>query len=207
MEQSAQTTREPQAVPWADVSLRLAVANAMVEELPNYLTDEALERPITVQTDQGDQTVPLSGGALLAALHSLQGLREGMLLESKTLFDGIRTHFDSLQHELRTPFYEKLNREVQARSDQLEIFLGNCVHNPTSCRTEYAAVMRHRQIIEEIRKTLKAELRAEAAQHLATIDQRIQTITAEADFIWQDHWQALYPPKLYWYLYRLPVST
>mgnify|MGYP005863519233 CR=1 FL=1 len=56
-----------------DPGVDLAIAEAMVAELEEYIIKEELYRTLIVRTSAGDQNVRMTGGDLLARLHRLQG--------------------------------------------------------------------------------------------------------------------------------------
>jgi hypothetical protein len=187
-----------------DPVVDLQIAEAMTQELEQYLVKDDLYRTLIVRTDKGDQNLQMSGGDLLSRLHRLQAVRSQLPPNLQTRIDQVTARAQTSITSLRSRFHERIRREMKARMDGLKWFLDDCAADRQRCRVEFPFEMRNRQRIEELVKALGGEAPPDLMQQLQTIDQRIRNATHAATFIWDDRLQAAFPAQPYWYLYVSP---
>ena len=185
----------------------LAIAEAMAGELEAYIVDNELYRTLTVRTNEGDHALQMTGADLLTRLYRLQGERAALSQADQTRLDSVQKRVDATVYSLRTRFHERLQREIKARLDSLKWFLDDCTAKPQRCRIEFPFEMRNRQRIEEALKQLNYQLPEPLQSRLHQIDTRLRQVAMPADFLWDERWQAIFPPQPYWYLYLRPEST
>ena len=187
-----------------DPTIDLEIAEAMVEELEDYILGDDLYRTVIVRTSAGDKHLNMSGGELLARLGRLQGERSVLSVDEQHRLDTVQDLADRTIKSLRTRFTEKLNREFKARLDSLRYYLNECADDLAKCRTEYPFEMRNRQRIVEIERQLGDEASPALVAVLAGTDTRINQLTKGSSFIWDTRLAGVYPPDQYWFLYRRP---
>lgn len=187
-----------------DPAVDLALAQAMAEELEDYLVKDDLFRQMTVRTPAGDQRPQMSGSDLLVRLHRLHGERDSLTSAQRATLDQVQASVEATIKTLRTRFLERLERDMKSRLNSLRWFIDDCRQDRKRCRSEYPYEIRNRQRIEEILKVLGADLGEDLVGQLRQIDERIQSMTVAGEFIWDERLQPLFPRGVYWYLYALP---
>ncbi len=188
----------------ADPAVDLAIVQAMVDELEEYIIKDDLYRTVFARTPRGDEKLTMTGGDLLTRLHRLQGDRESLSPEQQAALDVVQSQADSVIYSLNTRFNQRLARELKARLDSLQWFLDECAEDRRRCRTNYPFEIRNRQRIEEILKRIGDDLTDAQRARLREIDRRIEQGTTGRDFVWDENLQSVFPSDRYWYLYRLP---
>jgi hypothetical protein len=187
-----------------DPETDLEITEAMVADLEEYIVKDELYRTLIVRTSAGDQNLRMTGGALLARLHRLQGERNGLGPGLQQRVDAAQSKANEVIRSLRGRFHARLYREVRARLDSLRWFLDECFEDRQRCRSEFPFEMRNRQRIEEILKEVGSNLPAELRDGLRVIDKRIRDAAQPGEFTWDPRVQKIYPPERYWYLYLRP---
>lgn len=187
-----------------DPAVDLAVLEATVEELEDYITKDDLYRTVRVRAPGGDQMVQMSGGDLLARIYRLGAERERLTPEQQARFDAARTRAEKTIYSLRTRFHARLNREVKTRVDSLNWFLDECAAEPPRCRSEYPFEIRNRQRIDAILAELGSDLTPELKSQINRVDERIRMIVKPAGFAWDARLEPLFPRTQFWYLYVSP---
>ena len=187
-----------------DPAVDLALAAAMTAELEDYIVKSDLYRTVIARTPRGDEKITMTGGDLLTRLHRLQGERARLTPAQQQEFDDVARRAEATIYSLRTRFHTLLRRELKARVDALRWFLDDCPGDPKRCRANYPYEIRNRQRIEEILKRVDTELDDEEREMLASLDQRLRTLTHGTDFLWDENLASIFPPSPYWYLYVMP---
>jgi hypothetical protein len=187
-----------------DPEVDLKIAEAMAQELENYLVKDDLYRTVIVRIPGRDQSLKMTGGDLLTRLHRLRAISDQATPELQARLDAVEQAARATIYSLRTRFHDRLKREIKARVDSLKWFLDDCAQDPRRCRAEFPFEMRNRQRIEEALRELGDEVPEDLKSALRSIDQRIRTITQPSDFIWDERLKAAFPRQPYWYLYVSP---
>ncbi len=187
-----------------DPATDLAIAEAMVAELEEYIVKDELYRTLIVRTANGEENVRMTGGDLLARLHRLQGERADLAPALQQRLDAAQSAADAAIRSLRGRFHQRLHREMKARLDSLRWFLDECDEDRQRCRTEFPFEMRNRQRIEEILKEVGKDVPQELSSLLQQVDRRIRGVAQGSDFTWDPRVRKIYPPERYWYLYMRP---
>ena len=187
-----------------DPAVDLAIANAMTDELEEYIVKDELYRTVIVRTPRGDEKLTMTGGDLLTRLYRLTAAAEDMDPAMRTRVEALSERAESIIYSLKSRFHTRLRREMKARLDSLKWFLDDCPGDAKRCRANYPYEVRNRQRIEEILKRVDAELSDDERTALHSVDQRLRSLTHGTDFIWDDGVKAIFPPSPYWYLYAIP---
>ena len=182
----------------------LAITEAMVAELEEYIVKDDVYRTLIVRTTTGDHNVRMTGGDLLARLHRLHGERSALDEAQQQRLHLAQTEADRIIHSLRTRFHQRLQREMKARLDSLRWFLDDCSQDKQRCRVEFPYEMRNRQRIEESVKRLGGDVPPELREGLQCVDKRLRQIGRVVGFTWDKRLESVYPQDTYWYLYMLP---
>jgi len=182
----------------------LLITEAMAQELEDYIVKDDLYRNIVVRTSEGDQRLQMTGGDLLTRLHRLQAVRAQLSPDQQTRLDAAQKSATATIYSLRTRFHERLQRELKARLDALNWFLGDFAQDRARARTDFPFEMRNRQRIEEIMQELGSDLAPEMKSGVSQIDNRIRMLTGAGSFIWDEQLKPAFPANPYWYLYVTP---
>lgn len=185
-------------------SVDLAITEAMVAELEEYIIKDEVYRTLIVRTPSGDHNVRMTGGDLLARLHRLHGEQKALSAEQVRRLEEAQRQADATIYSLRTRFHQRLHREMKARLDSLTWFLDDCSQDKQRGRVEFPYEMRNRQRIEEILKNLGTNVPAALRESLRRVDKRIREIGKVGSFTWDKRVEHIYPQDEYWYLYMLP---
>ena len=187
-----------------DPSTDLAIVEATVAELEEYIVKDELYRTLRVHTPAGFEQVQMSGGDLLTRLFRLAAEHDRLTPAQWQQFEQVKSAATQIIYSLRTRFHQRLNREVKARLDSLNWFLDDCISDPRRLHTEYPFEIRNRQRIEVILQELGADLTPELKPALARADERIRLSVRTAGFVWDERLEPVFPREKFWYLYVSP---
>ncbi len=177
----------------------------LADELEEYILGDETYRTIMLPRDKGHERITMSGGQLLSLMNHLLRARAQLTAGQQSRLDGITTQVQQTMAELRTPFHEHLTREAHSHLDRLRWFLDSCQEDGAQCSNDFPAEIQNRQRLEELSQAFGSAMPDEIAGALATVDERIRSLTKDGDFIWPQRSPALYPKESYWYLYVTPV--
>jgi hypothetical protein len=184
-------------------SVDLAILREMVSELETYLIKDDLFRTVIAHTPTGDHNVQMSGSDLLSRLHRLNVRRAELSTAQQTQLDTVQKQAQTTIQTYRTRFHDHLKRDMKSKLDTLKWFLDER-EDMQRFRTNFPFEMRNRQRVEEVVKALGADVPADLAAKLKTIDERIHAAAFPSPFIWDEKLKAVYPQSPYWYLYVRP---
>lgn len=186
-----------------DPAVDLAVTEAMVEELEQYIIKEDLYRTVIARTPQGEVRLQMTGGDLLTRLHRLNAQRPQMSPALQQRVDAVTQEAERTIYSLKTRFNARLVRELRSRLDGLRWAMDEWAESPAS-RDNYPYEIRNRQRVEEILKRLGAEVPSEEQALLQMVDRRLRTLAPGGEFVWDAALQSAFPQEPYWYLYARP---
>ena len=181
----------------------LEIAQAMVEELEEYIIKDDLYRTLIVRTSTGEVRLQMTGGDLLTRLHRLNHERERLTAGQQQQFDTVSQRAETIIYSLKSRFNNRLQREMKARLDTLRWFLDESVGERGQARANYPYEIRNRQRVEEIVKRLGAGLSTELTEQLTQVDHRLRMLTTGSEFIWDPALKDVFPQHPYWYLYAI----
>lgn len=182
----------------------LAVLEAEVSELEEYIVKGDIYRTLRVQTPAGVRMVQMSAGDLLTRLYRLEQERDLLTPAQQTRVNDLGKQARATIYSLRTRFHELLKREIKARLDSLNWFLDDVIGDPKRVRTEYPFEIRNRQRIELMVEELAEDLTPELKNQISRIDDRIRLIVQPAEFLWDKRLEPAFPRERFWYLYVSP---
>lgn len=187
-----------------DPVIDLAVVEAMVQHLEDYIIREDLYQTVFAATPRGDQSLQMTGGDLLTRLYRLQHLQDELSTEQSVRVETLRSTAEATFKSLRTRFHDRLKVELKSRLNSISWFLDECAGDAQRRRVEYPFEIRNRQRIEEILKRIGDDLDETLLNHLRSIDKRIRSATQAGEFVWDPKLKAAFPNAPYWYLYVSP---
>jgi hypothetical protein len=184
-----------------DPAVDLAVTEAMVEELEQYIIKEDLYRTVITRTPQGEVRVQMTGGDLLTRLFRLNAEKAGLAPSLQQRIDAVTKNAEQTIYSLKSRFHARLVREMRARLDSLRWFLDDAAESPAAARANYPYEIRNRQRVEEILKRLGKETPAELQGQLEMVDRRLRSFAIGSEFVWDPALRDVFPQYPYWYLY------
>lgn len=98
-----------------DITKELDILEALAGELEDYIIDNDVYRTVIVEDGNGNRTVKMSGGDLLARIDSFGTINTTMLPKEKDRLNGIITQIETTKQELKTRFHTILERELKSR--------------------------------------------------------------------------------------------
>jgi len=185
----------------ADAAVDLAVAEAMVEELEQYIIKEDLFRTVITHTPQGEVRVQMTVGDLLTRIYRLNAERGQYAAPMRQRVDDVTKEAERIIYSLKGRFHARLLREMRSRLDSLRWFLDDATESPTTARANYPYEIRNRQRIEEIVKRLGGEVTEELRTQMEFVDRRLRSLAVGHEFVWDPALRELFPQYPYWYLY------
>ncbi|MBW7883819.1 MAG: hypothetical protein H3C34_14510 [Caldilineaceae bacterium] len=187
-----------------DPAVDLAVVEAEVEELEEYIIKSDIYRTVRVRTPSGDQMIQMSGGDLLTRLFRLAGEAERLAPDQRARLQELRQRAEQVIYSLRTRFHKLLNREIKTRLDSLSWYLDETAGDPKRSRGDYPFEIRNRQRIDAMVRELGDDLEPELKRELNRIDERIRMIVRPGTFVWDSRLEPVFPRERFWYLYVTP---
>lgn len=175
------------------------------EELKIYLLSNELYWPIRLQPPSGKpEYPPMSPGNLLLFRKKLQGRRESGSLKSaeKTIYLRLEERFDDLIQAWRTAWDKKVAKEFKSRFNQWKIILDEMNNDPGNRAGYYKSEVRVRVLLELLAQNYRGRKPAELGL-LSTLDQKLQVMTKDAQFLWEDEMMGVFGRETYWFLYRM----
>lgn len=187
-----------------DPAVDLAVVEAEVEELEEYIIKSDIYRTVRVRTPSGDQMIQMSGGDLLTRLFRLAGEAERLAPEQRARLQELRQRAERVIYSLRTRFHKVLNREIKTRLDSLSWYLDETAGDPKRARGDYPFEIRNRQRVDAMVRELGDDLEPELKRELNRVDERIRMIVRPGTFVWDNRLEPVFPRERFWYLYVTP---
>lgn len=184
-----------------DPVVDLAVTEAMVNHLEDYILHDELYRTVIAATPRGEQRLQMTGGDLLARLYRLPYLVDGLTAEQITQLEKLQANAQETIERLRTRFHERLVVELKSRLNSISWFLDDCADDAQRFQVEYPFEIRNRQRIEEILKLVGDTLDEALLNRLSTLDKRIRSAIQAGNFVWDPKLKKAFPKEPYWYLY------
>ena len=171
----------------------------MAGQFESYILRGEVYRTVAVPASAdgrgtGEHRIQSSVGDVLARLHKLEAQSALLTAAQKEALAEAKAQIEETTGRLPSHFQALLLREARARLNSLNWFLDDCSENRRECRVQYPFEIRNRQRIAEIGKALDAAGAAALATHLATIDQRLGSITGGGEFVWDAAVAQVYPP-------------
>lgn len=99
---------------------KMVEIEAMAHELEDYIVNNAVYHTVLVSAADGNRTLQMSGGDLLARINQLKEYREKLSQAQQDQLKTIEAAVQRTIYSLRTRFHELLRRELKSRHDQLD---------------------------------------------------------------------------------------
>jgi len=186
----------------------LAIAQAMVDDLEDYLFGDQLFRQLIVRTPQGDRQPKMTIGALLDRLHSLEQQQSQLSLDQQMQLQAIRSRWQLLKSQWGSKYAEKVLWELKSLLDSWTWYMDDCASGARSCAEDYKSEVWIRVRVEELLQDISglADL-SDTRARLAPLDARLKRIFLPGTFIWSPERATAYPKEKYWFMYGKPITT
>ena len=171
---------------------------AMASNLTPYMYEDEIFGHLS-----GDLPRLTLGGVLLR-LYRLSRLEAYLNDEQRTLVRDAQINFDAERARWAVHYEQKLQRELEMRTNALAQFLADCAREG-GCAAEYP--------MQSEKRTMIAHLREEAAEHhvltdvhvarIEQLDAVLRRLTQPDEFVYADErLTEAYPQARFWWLYR-----
>ncbi len=139
----------------------------------------------------------LTLGNLCLSLERLSAVE--WLPKEQTELAAMRAHIEAVRNRWRANWAKKAAQEYQARLRQWAAYLQEVPER--SSIAGYAYQVRLRVILELLNREIVREADDVPTSHLFRLDQRLRTLTAPAEFVWETEVQPAFPADAFWFLY------
>lgn len=180
-----------------DLDRDVRVLSAMASNLTPYLYENEMYGYLSGGLPK------LTLGGLLMRLYRLSRLESHLDAEQQDTVQNARLNFEAERSEWAVHYDTKLQHETGVRLNALERFLNECNDDPQDCASGYPSQAEKRIMIEHLR--LEAEerdvLTDELRTHLKQVDNKLQRLLGEGEFITDERLKEIYPRSQFWWMY------
>lgn len=186
------------------IETTLAITEAMVDELTDYLMGGKLYRQVMVQTPDGFKQPKMTIGALLENIETLQWQRNALNAEQQAALESIAGRVDIGRRAFSDSWEALLRRELKALLDSWKWYLDD-VARDEKARENYANESRIRTRIDLVQRALAGDPQVSAERReLGELDERLKGMMQPGDYVGPAGGQAHYPRGEAWWLYGAP---
>jgi hypothetical protein len=183
---------------------RLALGEAMAQQLVNYLTGSELYRPLRVAGIAGSEQRNMTIGALLENLEALHCQDSLLTADQRAQLATIWAEVDRARHAWPEPWLAMLHRELKAVLDSWKWYLDDA-EGGERARDNYRSEVHNRTRLELLVKTLAGDPESAAeVRRLGELDARLREMWQPGGYVGVRELQACYPAAGYWWLYGRP---
>lgn len=183
-----------------DTEFHLAVLEAALEELENYLLSQEVFWPVG-----GKRGLPsLTLGGLELSRRALVALKGELDSEGARRSVELEKQIQMSRRKWRVAWERKAAAELKVRLNQWRAYLSDLEERSGEAQ-QYSQEARTRAMATYLVEAAgqDAEVRGLVAT-LEGLDARLRKSFRPGPFIWEQPLEALYPPEPYWFLYGLP---
>ncbi len=184
----------------------LVVAQAMAEELADYLMADSLYRQMMIKTPEGTKQPKMTIGALLENLETLQWQRDSLTVQQRAVLDAIAQRVDIDRNAFNDPWRALLRRELKALMDSWKWYLDDAARDE-SARENYPNEARIRTRIDLVNRALADDSQTAVERtDLGGLDARLKGMMRPGGYVGPAGEQAHYPKNQAWWLYGKPAG-
>ncbi|MEW6567136.1 MAG: hypothetical protein AB1449_03020 [Chloroflexota bacterium] len=182
----------------------LDLAQAMVEDLEDFLLSDEILWPIT-QPRRGRAVLPrLTVGGLLLAMDELAAHASGFSPAQAARAERVRMQLEALRARWTAAFARKAAREIRMRAGLWRAYLEDLEETGRGT-DDYPQEVHHRVMIDRLLETAAHEPEAEALRPgTDLLDARLRSLFRPGEFVWDARLRPIYPERRFWYLYGAP---
>lgn len=179
----------------------LLVAEAMAQELTDYLLGDSLYRQLMVKTPQGTRQPKMTLGALLEHLEALRWAEGQMSAEQRRRLQAVEEQVSLARASFPQQWRAMLRREVHGLLSSWRWYLEDAAQS-AKARQNYPTEAPTRTRLALLLETLGDDADvAEARRELAQLDRRLQAMFQKGGYVGPREEQPRHPPDRAWWLY------
>ncbi|MCS6844689.1 MAG: hypothetical protein NZ528_10285 [Caldilineales bacterium] len=179
----------------------LLLAEAMAQELSDYLLGDSLYRQLIVKTPQGVKQPKMSLGALLEHLEALTAAEAEMTPDQRQRLRAVQEQVTLARRSFAEQWRAKLRRELHGLLSSWRWYLEDAAQN-VKARQNYPTEVSTRTRLALLLEALGNEPEvADDRRELAQLDRRLQAMFQRGAYIGPREEQARYPADRAWWLY------
>ena len=185
----------------------LGLAEAMADELEDYLLSGELFWPLQRRASPGEPPYPqLSLGGLFLTLDELDAGESDLDAAAAARLQSLRKRLEGLRAKWGAAMRMKAAQELHARVNLWGAYLGDLEEGPHSVEL-YPQEVRQRVMAARLEDT-SADLPEAAPTRgaLGELDSRLRRRFEPGPLVWDRRLARLYPASRFWYLYGAPRS-
>lgn len=186
----------------------LLVAQAMAQELPDYLLGDRLFRQIVVRTPSGTQQPKMTLGSLLSRFQLLGHFASSLEAGQQQQLSAVAAAIEDNRRIYRAQWVGFIQKELRSYLDSWRWYVDECVRRG-GCASTYPGevwIRTRLALLLEEAASLGMTILTEQG-HLRRLDSQLRSMWREGSFLLEDAVRALYPMDRYWWLYGLPRGT
>lgn len=188
------------------IETTLAVAQAMADELTDYLMGDNLYRQLIVKTPAGVRQPKMTIGALLENVQGLKWEQERLGVEQRRQLQAIEDRIAIDRGAFAAQWRTMLRRELKALLDSWRWYLDDASRDPDA-RENYSREAHTRSRIDLVQAALaKDPLSTEYRRELSELDTRLRAMLHGGAYAGPSGYKSRYPADQAWWLYGQPAG-
>jgi hypothetical protein len=188
------------------IETALTIAQAMADELTDYLMGDNLYRQLMVKTSSGVRQPKMTIGALLEGVQSLDWERERLSAEQQRQLAAIEERIAIARAAFAAQWSGLLRRELKALLDSWRWYLDDAGRD-AEARAGYAQEAHIRTRIDLVQAELAGDpLTADQRRELSNLDVRLRAMLHGSGYAGPRGSESRYPAKRAWWLYGQPAG-
>lgn len=190
------------------IEYNLSLLEEMLGEIEPFLLSSELFWTLGGRPPKGGPPYPsLSLGELLLTEDELIAQKPEMDAEQSARYSRLKMRRQSIWRKWLSTIQKKAAREMKMR---LNLWRGYILDLEEGKRIKFDYPQEVRQRVRFERLMDLAEKQPEAQgmrEQIKSLDERLQSVTQPAAFVWDKRLQSVYPKAAYWFLYRSPIPA
>jgi hypothetical protein len=185
----------------------LALAEAMADELEDYLLSRELFWPLERHAPPGEPPYPmLSLGGLLLTLDELAALEGDLEAAASDRLRRLREKIDDLRTRWRASIEGKAAQELHSRLNLWRAYLADLEEGAKAIEA-YPQEVRQRVMARRLEEEAAPAKSAESLRAMRELDARLRRRFNAGPFVWDRRLSRVYPASDFWFLYGTPRAA
>lgn len=182
----------------------LAIAQAMVDELVDYLMGDSLYRQLVVKTPAGTKQPKMTIGALLENLELLRWGKQGLSPTQQAALASFEQKVDVDRKAFAESWQAHLRRELKGLMDSWKWYLDDAGAS-AQARESYASEVHIRTRIDLVLRALADDPSiADSRRQLGDLDTRLRAMMHGSAYVGPRDEKGRFPANQAWWLYGQP---
>lgn len=188
------------------IDITLAITEAMVDELTDYLMGDSLYRQLLVKTASGVKQPKMTIGALLENVQNLEWERERLSAAQQGQLDDIKDRIAVDRGAFAARWRTLLRRELNALLDSWRWYLEDVARDPEAWEN-YGSEAHIRTRIDVVQAALGNDpLSTMPRRELDELDAQLRTMLRGSSYVGPRGSESRYPADRAWWLYGQPAG-